>query len=236
MTTKRTSDIVGEVPRSACLTAPPSLPLMNTLSATTERVMPEPVIAPFGSWASPITSDLIVASSIGLGTVLVDGEDLYWVETRPQENGRSVIVRCAQDGPPADVTPPMLEAGQSVFSVRTRVHEYGGGAYLVDDGVVYFCNDGDQRLYRQECGALPVPITEAPPQPRGMRYADGVMDKARGRMIWVREDHTTGAAQPINTLAEIPLDGSRPQRVLVSGNDFYAAPRLSPDNSRLAWL
>ena len=117
-----------------------------------------------------------------------------------------------------------------------RVHEYGGGAYLVSGGVIYFCNDADQRLYRQEGTAQPVPITEAPAQPRGLRYADGAMDAVRGRMIWVCEDHQTGSDQPINKLVDISLDGSRPQRTLVSGNDFYAAPRLSPDNTRLAWL
>jgi len=197
--------------------------------------MAESRIAPYGSWASPITSDLIVASSIGLGDILVDGGDVYWIESRPQEQGRSVIVRCSRDGRPADVT-PAAQSEQAGFNVRTRVHEYGGGAYLVSEGVVYFSNDADQRLYRQEGEAAPVPITEAPAQPRGMRYADGVMDPLRRRMIWVREDHTAGAEQPINNLVDIPLSGSQPQRVLVSGNDFYAAPRLSPDNTRLAWL
>jgi dipeptidyl aminopeptidase/acylaminoacyl peptidase len=195
--------------------------------------MAEPRIAPFGSWASPITSDLIVASSIGVGDILVDGSDVYWIESRPQEQGRSVIVRCPQDGRPVDVTPAN---GQKAFNVRTRVHEYGGGAYLVHEGVVYFCNDADQRLYRQEGEAAPVPITEAPTQPRGLRYADGVMDASQGRMIWVYEDHQTGSEQPTNALVDISLDGSRPQRTLLSGNDFYAAPRLSPDNTRLAWL
>jgi dipeptidyl aminopeptidase/acylaminoacyl peptidase len=192
--------------------------------------------APHGSWASPITSDLIVASSIGLGDILTDGRDIYWIESRPQERGRSVIVRCSQDGGAADVTPPLPSDSQSAFNVRTRVHEYGGGAYLVSGGVAYFCNDADQRLYRQEHGGSPVPVTAAPSTPRGIRYADGVMDAARGRMIWVREDHTTGAAEPVNTLVEIAPDGSRLQRVLVSGSDFYAAPRLSPDGARLAWL
>ena len=195
--------------------------------------MPKPRIAPYGSWASPITSDLIVASSIGLGDILVDGSDVYWIESRPQERGRSVIVRCSPDGRPADVTPP---SGEDAFNVRTRVHEYGGGAYLVSDGVIYFCNDDDQRLYRHERGATPVAITETPPEPRGLRYADGVIDGGRGRMIWVHEDHTTGAAEPVNTLVDMALDGSRPQRVLVYGSDFYAAPRLSPDGVRLAWL
>ncbi|HKM74681.1 MAG TPA: prolyl oligopeptidase family serine peptidase [Stellaceae bacterium] len=198
--------------------------------------MAEPRITPYGSWASPITSDLIVASSIGLGDILVDGSGVYWIESRPQEQGRSVIVRCSRDGRPADVTPPMPASGQGAFNVRTRVHEYGGGAYLVSDGVVYFSNDADQRLYRQERGASPVAITEAPLKPRGVRYADGVMDAVRGRMIWVCEDHQTGSEQPINTLVDIPLDGSRPHRTLVAGKDFYAAPRLSPDSTRVAWL
>jgi dipeptidyl aminopeptidase/acylaminoacyl peptidase len=198
--------------------------------------MAEPRIAPCGSWASPITSDLIVASSIGLGGVLIDGSDIYWIESRPQEQGRSVIVRCSPDGRTGDVTPPATQSGQAAFNVRTRVHEYGGGAYLVRSGVVYVCNDADQRLYRQEGTGQPVAITEAPTQPRGLRYADGVMDTARGRTIWVREDHQTGSPQPINTLFDIPTDGSRPARTLVSGNDFYAAPRLNPDNTQLAWL
>ena len=198
--------------------------------------MAEPRIAPYGSWASPITSDLIVASSVGLGDILVDGGDVYWIESRPQEQGRSVIVCRSQTERSTDVTPPMPANGQGAFNVRTRVHEYGGGAYLVSERVVYFSNDADQRLYRQEPGAPPVPITEAPAQPRGLRYADGIVDLVRGRLIWVREDHTAGTEQPINTLVDIPLSGSHPQRVLVSGNDFYASPRLRPDSTCLAWL
>jgi dipeptidyl aminopeptidase/acylaminoacyl peptidase len=191
--------------------------------------MPAPQTAPYGSWSSPITSDLIVASSIGLGDILIDGDDVYWLESRPQEGGRSVIVRRDAGNAVSDVTP----AG---FNVRTRVHEYGGGAYLVSSGVVLFCNDGDQRLYRQEPGAAPVPITPEPSRPRGLRYADGVIDPARGRMIWVREDHTAAGPEPQNTLVDIALDGSRPPQVLQAGRDFYAAPRLSPDGRRLAWL
>ncbi len=198
--------------------------------------MPERQTAPYGSWSSPITSDLIVSSTIGLSGILLDGTDVYWLEARPQENGRSVIVRRAADGSSGDVTPPVARAGELTFNVRTRVHEYGGGSYLVSDGVAYFCNDADQRLYRQELGGTPVAITAEPARPRGLRYADGVMDAGRSRMIWVREDHTTAAPEAVNTLVEIPLDGSRPQGVLQAGRDFYAALRLSPDGSRLAWL
>jgi dipeptidyl aminopeptidase/acylaminoacyl peptidase len=198
--------------------------------------MPEAQTAAYGSWSSPITSDMIVASSIGLGEIMLDGADVYWLESRPQEGGRSVLVRRGADGTVCDVTPPVPADDASAFNVRTRVHEYGGGAYLVSAGVVYFSNDGDQRLYRQEPGAAPAPITPDPGRPRGLRYADGVIDTGRGRMIWVREDHTTGAREPVNTLVEIPLDGARPQRILQSRRDFYAAPRLSPDGRRLAWL
>src|SRR5215469_14094842 len=154
--------------------------------------MPVPKTAPYGSWSSPITSEMIVATSIGLGEILLDGAAVYWLETRPQEGGRSVVVRHAADGTIADVTPPLSAGGASPFNVRTRVHEYGGGAYLIDAGTVYFANDADQRLYRQPAGAAPVPITAEPGQPRGLRYADGIVDPARSRMIWVREDHTAG--------------------------------------------
>src|SRR5487761_282960 len=203
--------------------------------------MPEPQKAPYGSWPSPITSDLIVAASIGLGEIQlgdseIDRGDVYWLESRPQEGGRSVLVRHTAGGAIADVTPSAAGDDRPAFSVRTRVHEYGGGAYLVSAGAVYFCNDADQRLYRQERGSAPVPITPAPGTPRGLRCADGVMDGRQGRMIWVREDHTTGAGEPVNSWGEMPLDPSQPQRVLQSGRDFYAAPRLSPDGSRLAWL
>jgi dipeptidyl aminopeptidase/acylaminoacyl peptidase len=198
--------------------------------------MAELRVAPYGSWASPITSDLIVASAISLGGVLLDGSDVYWIESRPQEQGRSVVVRCPPDNRPSDVTPSVPAYGQGAYNIRSRVHEYGGGAYLVSAGVVYFCNDADQCLYRQEGTAPPVPITEAPTQPRKLRYADGTLDAARSRMVWVCEDHQTGSAQPVNTLVDIPLDGSRPRGTLVSGNDFYAAPRLNPDNTLLAWL
>ncbi len=187
--------------------------------------MPPVRSSPFGSWKSPITADLIVSATIGLGQIALDGDDVYWIETRPQEGGRNVVVRCTSDGQRSDVTPAPLSA-------RTRVHEYGGGDFVVSDGSVYFSNFADQRLYRQSFGAPPQPITPE----SSCRYADAVVDARRRRLICVREDHTSGAHEPTNTLVGVDLQDGRGCNVLVSGHDFYAAPRFSPDGSRLAWL
>ncbi len=181
-------------------------------------------VAPYGAWKSPITSDLIVSGTVGLGQIAIDGGDIYWVETRPTEKGRYVIVKRAPDGQTVDVTP-------APFNARTRVHEYGGGSFAVDNGTVYFSNFGDQRLYRQEANAGPWPITPE----MELRYADGVIDHRRRRMICVREDHTVGGRDAVNTIISLPLDGGD-QRVIVSGNDFYSTPRLSPDGKKLSWL
>lgn len=181
--------------------------------------------SPYGTWRSPITSELIVSGIIALGEVRLEGDDIYWIEQRPLENGRYVIVRRTPDGKIADVTP----AG---FNARTRVHEYGGGAYVLDGRTVYFSNYDDQRLYRQDPDAAPRPITPAV----DLRYADGVIDKRRKRILSVREDHT-GTGQAVNTIVSLRFDEDKDGgRVLVSGNDFYSNPRLSPDGQRLAWL
>ena len=128
-------------------------------------------ISPYGSWRSPITADAIVAGVIGLGQIQLDGDDIYWVEQRPSEAGRNVVVRRRADGTVEDVTPPE-------YNARTRVHEYGGGAYLVRQGTVWFANFTDQRLYRQEPGRAPVAITP----PKDIRHADMVLDERRNRL------------------------------------------------------
>ena len=119
----------------------------------------EKTIAPYGTWRSPISADLLATAGISLSYVQVAGESIYWVEGRPMEQGRYVIVKRTKDGQITDVTP----AG---YNARTMVHEYGGGMYLVQDDVVYFSNFADQRLYRQAPGAAPQPITPEPPTPR----------------------------------------------------------------------
>ena len=178
--------------------------------------------APYGAWRSPITSDLIVAETIRLGGVSFDGEDIYWLEGRPTEAGRNVLVRCTADGI-SDVTP-------APFNVRTRVHEYGGGAYLVERGTVYFVNFADQRIYRQT-GTQPEPLT--PESAR--RYADASLDRQRSRLICVCENYTQADQEPKNTLVTVDLETGTVQE-LVQGSDFYSSPRLSPDGGQMAWL
>jgi dipeptidyl aminopeptidase/acylaminoacyl peptidase len=180
--------------------------------------------APFGSWESSIPIDALVAGVVRLGEPSVDGSDIYWLEGRPADAGRSALVRLAPDGSTTDVSPGGV-------NVRTRVHEYGGGAYVVDDGVVWFSNFADGRLYRRDRDGIVTAIT-----PDGSyRYADPGVDRARGRLICVREDHA-GPGEAVNSIVAVPLDGQGGVRTLLQGSDFYSDPRLSPDGSRLAWL
>jgi len=187
--------------------------------------MPRSKAAPYGSWKSPITSELIVSGTITPGQLVLDDEDIYWIETRPAEGGRYVIVQRSPDGRITDITPPS-------FNARTLVHEYGGGSFMVADGIIYFSNFTNQRLYRQRSGSEPQQITSE----TNLRYADGIIDSKRERIICVREDHTKQEREASNTLVSIALNGGGDSQVLVSGNDFYSSPRLSPDGSYLAWL
>jgi len=184
-----------------------------------------PTIAPHGTWLSPLGAATVAAAGLRLSAVAVDGDDIYWLEGRPMEGGRNVLVRRSAEGIIEDVTPRET-------NVRTRVHEYGGGAYAVADGVVYFANFGDQRLYRMARGGAPEPITA-----EGERFfADVTVDRARQQLVCVREDHS-GGGEPVNTLVRIPLTGDSPAgEVIASGYDFYSTPRLNPDGSLLAWI
>ena len=173
----------------------------------------------YGTWDSPITAQLVAAQGLRLGYPSIhDGDDVYWLEGRPAEGGRNVLVRRAADGRVSDVTPAGL-------NVRTRVHEYGGGAYAIVDGVPYFSNFADQRVYQGDR-----PLT-----PQGAWcYADYEVDRRRRRLICVREDQT-GSGEPVNAIVAVSMETGAVD-VLASGYDFYSTPRLSAGGTRLCWI
>ena len=145
---------------------------------------------------------------------------------RPKEGGRNVIVRRSPDGTQTDVTP-------QPFNARTRVHEYGGGDYLAAGGSIYFSNFSDQRVHRQDAMGEPRAITPA----ADVRYSDYCLDESRNRLVCVREDHRNPAAEAVNSIVSLDLQGNDDcGRVLIEGNDFYSSPCVSPDRTQLAWL
>jgi dipeptidyl aminopeptidase/acylaminoacyl peptidase len=175
-----------------------------------------------GAWPSPISAAMVAAGATPLSQAAIDGADAFWLAGRASEGGRNTLLRRrGQDV--AELTP-------APFNVRTRVHEYGGGACLVADGDVYFSNFADNRVYAVEGDGEPAALTAG----GARRHADFALDRQRRRLLAVREEHLPGQPHPVNTLCAIGFDGS--ETVLAEGADFYAAPRLSPDGSKLAWL
>jgi dipeptidyl aminopeptidase/acylaminoacyl peptidase len=190
--------------------------------------MPDKKVSPYGSWESPISADLITEGGLRLGEVRVDGSDVYWHEGRPEEGGRYVIVRRSADGVIGDVIP-------APFNTRNAVHEYGGGAYAVSGGVVYFANWDDQRIYRVDTGGEPAAITNEPAIERGVRFADLKLTNDSSWILSVRETHHEDR-EADNEIVAVPTDGSGEVRVLASGHDFYSSPRQNPDGDRICWL
>ncbi len=205
-------------------------PRAGTASAVDEEEPTVVELAPYGTWPSPITSELVYAGARSLGELRVDRDTVHWLELRPDEGGRQVVVRLADDGGPVDITPPDS-------NVRTRVHEYGGGAYHVADGVVWFVEFDDQRLYRLDTGGEPVPITPAAPEPAAVRVADLDLTPDGDWLVAVRETHHgPTAAEVDNEIVALPADGAGDIRVLATGHDFHASPRVNPDGTRLAYV
>jgi len=187
-------------------------------------------IAPYGTWTSKISAEMLVSDTVRLGSLTsFDGATLLWTEGRPKEGGRSVIVRRHADGSIKDVLP-------APFSARTLAHEYGGSCHVEHNGTVYFANFDDQRIYSVIAPHLePVPVTPEPPTPRAWRYADLIASQDGSALIAVRERHET-SGEVINEIVLISLVQSLDPIVLVQGHDFFASPTLSPDGNRLSWI
>jgi dipeptidyl aminopeptidase/acylaminoacyl peptidase len=188
------------------------------------------VTLPYGSWPTPITSELVVRAAARPTAVAVDGPDVWWGEARPDEGGRTAVVRRSPDGATTDALP-------APWNARTRVHEYGGGAWAVSGGTLWFTEFADQRLYRLAAGAgEPVAVTPEPPVPSGVRHGDLRALPGGAGVLAVRETHTSGgaAADVVNEIVRVGADGAT--EVLVTGPDFVSDPALAPDGATLAWL
>ena len=192
--------------------------------------MSQKTVAPYGTWASPISAEMVAQSGVRLSAPWVEDGVVWWLEGRAAENGRVALVRLEPGGTPTDAVPDW-------FNVRTSVHEYGGGAYCVHGGIAFCSSFEDQRLYRIEPEREPAPITPAI-EGRRHRYADGRITPDGSTWIGVRERHASSdsAKDVVNELVAVPTDGSSEPLVLVEGRDFYSNPRVSADGSRLCFL
>lgn len=202
----------------------------------TKTVSETKTVTPFGLWPSPLSAEDVAGQSVRFNRIEICQGAVLWSELRPGEQGRTAILRRRPGGENEDLLPPP-------FSARSRVHEYGGGEFLAVGDRVYFVNESDQDVWRLDApGGQPQRVTRAP----GVRFADFASDAARSRLIAVAERHPPEAeggapaasVRPENFLASIDLYGepASAARPLITGRDFYASPRLSPDGKRLAWL
>ena len=182
------------------------------------------ITKPCGTWESPITSEMLVGGAVRLGEIVVDGDDVWWAETRPDEGGRTVLVRNGTD-----------QTDQNI-NVRTLVHEYGGSAWRVRNGVLVYSQYSDQRLYRLDKLGNSIPLTPEPEIQQSYRYADGRITNNENWYVCVRELHASSAEEPSNEIVAVPLDGSQQIKVLVSGPDFVSSPRVSKEGDQIAWV
>jgi dipeptidyl aminopeptidase/acylaminoacyl peptidase len=188
----------------------------------------EPTVAPYGAWESPFPISLLTTGVVAISEIKASGGVRWWLEGRPDEKGRQVLVRRDLDGTVTRLTP-------EGFNTRTRVQEYGGGAYLVDGDLLVVSDFATGRLNRVTAPGELAPLTPE----RAWRYADLAHDRGRNRLLAVREDHEQetlerhGEAE--NAIVAIDL-ASGDVSVVVEGADFYGAPRLSPNGAQLSWL
>ena len=182
------------------------------------------ITKPYGTWESLITSEMLVGGAVRLGEIVTDGDDVWWAESRPDEGGRTVIVRNGKD------------QTDKKTNVRTLVHEYGGSAWWVRNGTLVYSQYFDQRLYRRDKSGDSIPLTPESETQQSYRYADGRITNNEDWYVCVREIHTSSDEEPSNEIVAVPLDGSQQIRVLVSGPDFVSSPRVSKEGNQIAWV
>jgi len=182
------------------------------------------ITKPYGTWESLITSEMLVGGAVRLGEIVTDGDDVWWAESRPDEGGRTVIVRNGKD------------QTDKKTNVRTLVHEYGGSAWSVRNGTLVYSQYLDQRLYRRDKSGDSIPLTPESETQQSYRYADGRITNNEDWYVCVREIHTSSDEEPSNEIVAVPLDGSQQIRVLVSGPDFVSSPRVSKEGNQIAWV
>ena len=182
------------------------------------------ITKPYGTWESLITSEMLVGGAVRLGEIVTDGDDVWWAESRPDEGGRTVIVRNGKD------------QTDKKTNVRTLVHEYGGSAWWVRNGTLVYSQYLDQRLYRRDKSGDSIPLTPESETQQSYRYADGRITNNEHWYVCVRETHTSSDEEPSNEIVAVPLDGSQQIRVLVSGPDFVSSPRVSKEGDQIAWV
>ena len=185
-------------------------------------------VSPYGSWKSPIAAEMLISGGKRrLNEIKADGGDIYWLDARPDEGGRIVIMRMSDDREIQDLTP-------APYNSRNAVHEYGGGSYAVRNRTVYFTNWADQRIYVQHDGGEPVPLTAEPAMPRGLRYADLTLTPNGKFLLCVRESHSDDGKEATNEIVAVSTD-SGDVTVVASGRDFYCAPRVCGVHDGIVW-
>ena len=182
------------------------------------------ITKPCGTWESSITSEMLVGGAVRLGEIVTDGDDVWWAESRPDEGGRTALVRNG------------IEQTDKNTNVRTLVHEYGGSAWRVRNGTLVYSQYSDQRLYLRDKSGDPIPLTPEPETQQGYRYADGRITNNEEWYVCVRELHTISGEEPSNEIVAVPLDGSQQIKVLVSGPDFVSSPRVTKEGDQIAWV
>ena len=183
----------------------------------------------YGAWPSPVSAAAIAAGASTLAELRSHADTLYWLESRPQEAGRTTLMAAVDGNPPRELTP-------APFSVRSRVNEYGGGAYLPCDAGVFFIHDGDGDLYLERARGDTCRLTD---WQRARRLGDLCWDPLHQRIIAVCEQPRT-TREPENSLialsVDVDLGTSGECTTLHRGHDFYAAPRLAPNHGHLAFV